>query len=212
MASVFIDDLKNKAKKKFEEKKNKQISNQIDIPKYELVDTYVGLVKFNNVVLSLLCVVLGSIGFLVMGYLTMLKLSNTHLYMTNLLELILSSIVVGIVLWGIKSVFEYSIWKGVLSKNKNEELFSIFQFFTIEGMSYISYFLFLPIYIIFYFLFSSYFASLVIGGAICFKFVLMYFSYARFLEKSSVIDRVILIISSILALIFLKLIITFIFI
>ena len=219
MESMFIKDIKKKLKKdslsskeNLNREEDRNYYNGIIMPNKELLDSYTSIVEYNNVFIALISTILGSISMLLMGYLLILNITNSKFYFLNFLGLILSGIAVGVFIWGVKSVFEYSVWNGILNKDKDNNIFKIFTFFTIEGMSYLSYLIFLPFFLVFNFLFSSFYAGLILGGAIFFKFVLMYISYSKFLVTSTKIDRLILIFTSILAILFLNLIFKLLFI
>ena len=219
MESMFIKDIKKKLKKdslsskeNLNREEDRNYYNGIIMPNKELLDSYTSIVEYNNVFIALISTILGSISMLLMGYLLILNITNSKFYFLNFLGLILSGIAVGVFIWGVKSAFEYSVWNGILNKDKDNNIFKIFTFFTIEGMSYLSYLIFLPFFLVFNFLFSSFYAGLILGGAIFFKFVLMYISYSKFLVTSTKIDRLILIFTSILAILFLNLIFKLLFI
>ena len=200
MSSVFIDELKEKAK---ENLKNTKISQS------ERLEIYYSLLRWNNVFLSLGSVCLGSISFILMGYLLQIEVQNSSFYLSTLLDLILGSIAIGIILWGIKSFVAYSVWRGLLMKNGDRDIF--YPFFTVEGMSDIAFLIFLPFVFLVTFILGAYMGSLVLGASLIFKFFLMYTSYPEFIEKCSRADRIILILSSIGSLILLNTIITIFF-
>lgn len=183
--SVFVEELKGKGRKKVEEAKDKT---------KETFEIYEDFTRWNNLLISIICVVFGSISFLYMGYVLQNKVKNYGFFFGSFMEVMLVGILVMIGLWALKSFVAYSIWQGALRRDGDRSVF--FPFFVVEGMSEIAYVIALPIFIVFSFFMSSYILSLVIGGAVFLKLYLMYVTYPSLLPHCSRIDRVILLISS----------------
>ena len=129
-----------------------------------------------------------------MGYHAVTKLKNSEFYFGTFLQILAVSLLVGFLLWGIKSITTYSVWKGVIKKDSDADQST--PFFTVEGMSELSFAIFLPFYFIFSMFFTQSIAMLVLGGAFAFKYVLMYFSYPSVIRNCSKLDRIIFILSS----------------
>lgn len=191
MSSVFIDEIREKTK-------DKDLGSH-KIEDHPLVHSYSSLVRWNNVFLSLGSVCLGAMAFVFMGLYLQSDLKNSTMYYSTTVNALIDGMFVGIILWGIKSMASYSIWRGILARSGERDV--LFPFFTIEGMSDISYLLFLPIFLIFHLVFGTYLASLAIGASICFKFYLMYITYPNFLMYCTKADRFILITASIASMI-----------
>ena len=201
MSSVFVEELKEKAKENLKNTKKSQ-SDRLEV--------YYSLLRWNNVFLALGSVCLGSVSFALMGYLLQTEISNSSFYFSTLLELLLGSIAIGIILWGIKSFITYSVWRGLLMRDGDRDIF--YPFFTVEGMSDIAFLIFLPLVFIVTFIFGAYMGSLLLGASLLFKFFLMYTSYPEFLTKCTKADRIILIFTSIATLVVLNTIIKIFFI
>ena len=201
MASMFIKNLKKQAREK--------ISGNIDedgkpkaLEDMEVLQTYSSLVGWNNVFLALAGVVLGAIAFVFMGYFVQTELKNSSFYFGNLFELILAGIAINILLWGIRSVFSFAMWRGIIQRDGDSDL--MFPFFTIEGMSDLAFLVVVPFFLIMSFVTSVYFATLVIGAGIVLKYTLMYLTYPVFYKNLTKADKIIIIISSIGSMILLK--------
>lgn len=201
MASMFVENLKKQAREKISGNINKNGKPKV-LEEMEVVQTYSSLVGWNNVFLALAGVTLGAIAFVFMGYFVQTELKNSSFYFGNLFELIMAGIAINIILWGIKSVFTYAMWRGLIQRDGDSEM--IFPFFTIEGMSDLAYLVVVPFFLIMSFVTSVYFASLVIGAGIILKYVLMYLTYPVFYRNLTKADKVILIISSIGSIVLLK--------
>ena len=188
MESMFVKGLKAKAKTKYDANNGTGLAEV-----KSLFDTYRALVGYNNVILSLVFLVLGSIGFVFMGYLTQIWVRNGHFYFTQMISLIIFGIAIAIILWGIRSVATYAVWKRMIKKEYEPE--QIFSFFTLEGMSDIAYLIMSPLFLLFGII-SAYFATLCIGAAIVLKYGMLWFSYDIFVDQCSKADRVLMIVSS----------------
>lgn len=202
LASVFVENLKRQAKNKLKGNidKNGKPKSAEDM---EVIQTYASIVSWNNVFISLIGVILGAIAFCFMGYIVQLELKNSSFYMQVLLNVLMSGIAINIILWGIKSIFAFAIWRGIIQKDGDSD--ALFPFFTIEGMSDLAFVVVLPFFLVVNFVTSAYFGALIIGAGLALKYTLMYFTYPVFYRDLTKADKVILIISSIGSLILLKL-------
>lgn len=201
MSSVFMDDLKRKVTLG---------AYGLDPTKNEAIGLYSTLVRWNNPIITLICVVVGCAGFLFMGYHMQTVLKNSPFYFGTFFDLLITGITIGVLLWGVKSTFTYSIWRGLIMRRDERDI--IFPFFTVEGMSDISYIIFLPFFIIFTMLFGAYIGGFILATAILFKYYLMYLTYPAFFKHATNADRAIMLIASIGSLIFLYTLITILFI
>lgn len=211
--SVFVQELKKKARDKFGSSdkssnqeytdKNSSSTPQAEDPSTygrmktdasDIVDQYSRVTEWNNVFMTALFVAIGSSAFGLMGYHAVTKLKNSEFYFGTFLQILAVSLLVGFLLWGIKSITTYSVWKGVIKKDSDPDQST--PFFTVEGMSELSFAIFLPFYFIFSMFFTQSIAMLVLGGAFAFKYVLMYFSYPSVIRNCSKLDRIIFILSS----------------
>lgn len=184
MESMFIKGLKAKTKTKYDANNGTGLAEV-----KSLFDTYRALVGYNNVILSLMFLVLGSIGFVFMGYLTQVWIRNGHFYFGQMIGITIMGIAIAIVLWGIRSVASYAVWKGIIKKNYEPE--QMFSFFTLEGMSDIAYLILSPLFLLFGMI-SAYFATLCIGAAIVLKYGMLWFSYDIFVDQCSKADKTLL--------------------
>ena len=202
MASVFVENLKRQAKAKLQGNIDKD-GKPKSVEDMEVIQTYSSIVSWNNVFISLTGVVLGAIAFCLMGYVIQTELKNSSFYMQTFISVLMSGIAVNIILWGIKSLFAFAIWRGLIQKDGDSD--ALFPFFTIEGMSDLAFVVVLPFFLVINLVTSAYFASLVIGAGLVLKYALMYFTYPVFYRDLTKADKVILIISSIGSLVLLKL-------
>lgn len=210
--SIFVQELKKKAKDRFssintsqksESEDQQEIPQSEDPSKYgkmktdasDIVDQYSRITEWNNVFMTSIFVAVGSSSFALMGYHAMTRLKNADFYFGTFLQILAVSLLVGFLLWGIKSITTYSVWKGVLKKDSDPDQST--PFFTVEGMSELSFAVFLPFYFIFSLFFTQSISMLVLGGAFAFKYVLMYFSYPSVVRNCSRLDRIIFVLSSI---------------
>lgn len=188
MESMFVKGLKAKAKTKYDANNGTGLAEV-----KSLFDTYRALVGYNNVILSLMFLVLGSIGFVFMGYLTQIWIRNGHFYFSQMFGLTIIGIAIGIILWGVRAVASYAVWKRMIKKEYEPE--QIFSFFTLEGMSDIAYLIMSPLFLLFGII-SAYFATLCIGAAIVLKYGMLWFSYDIFVDQCSKADKTLMIVSS----------------
>ena len=202
LASVFVENLKRQAKAKLQGNIDKD-GKPKSVEDMEVFQTYSSIVSWNNVFISLIGVVLGAIAFCLMGYVIQTELKNSSFYMQTFISVLMSGIAVNIILWGIKSLFAFAIWRGLIQKDGDSDV--LFPFFTIEGMSDLAFVVVLPFFLVVNLVTSAYFASLVIGAGLVLKYTLMYFTYPVFYRDLTKADKVILIISSIGSLVLLKL-------
>lgn len=202
MASVFVENLKRQAKAKLQGNIDKD-GKPKPIENMEVIQTYSSIVSWNNVFISLTGVVLGAIAFCLMGYVIQTELKNSSFYMQTFISVLMSGIAVNIILWGIKSLFAFAIWRGLIQKDGDSD--ALFPFFTIEGMSDLAFIVVVPFFLVINLVTSAYFASLVIGAGLVLKYTLIYFTYPIFYRDLTKADKVILIISSIGSLVLLKL-------
>lgn len=198
MASMFVEQMKKKGKDRLS-----QINSEQKIEEMEAMASYMSLLQWNNALIALFVVILGALALMSMGYFVQLEWKNESFYTSSFLELMFFGACSGIALWGIKSFAAYVFWRGVIRKDEAES--SISTFLNIEGMSDIVFVISLPFFFVIWLATSIYFACLVIGGALFFKYVLMYLSYPHLLKNIQKIDRLILIGSSIASLFLLKL-------
>ena len=201
MASMFVENLKKQARDKISGNIDKNGKPKV-MEEMEVVQTYSSLVGWNNVFLALAGVVLGAIAFVFMGYFVQTELKNSSFYFGNLIELIMAGIAINIILWGIRSVATYGVWRGVIQRDGDSDL--LFPFFTIEGMSDLAYLVVVPFFLVMSFITSIYFATLIIGAGIVLKYTLMYLTYPVFYRNLTKADKVILIISSLGSMVLLK--------
>lgn len=199
---MFVEGIKQQIKDKLQGNINKDGSPK-NIEDMEVIQTYASIVRWNNVFISLMGVVLGAIAFCIMGYLVQTGLKNSTFYFSVLLNVIVSGIAINIILWGIKSIFAFAIWRGLIQKDGDTDV--MFPFFTIEGMSDLAFLVVLPFFFVMNLITSVYFATLVIGAGLALKYALMYLTYPVFYRELTKADKVILIISSIGSLVLLKL-------
>lgn len=199
---MFVEGIKHRIKDKLQGNINKDGSPK-NIEDMEAIQTYASIVRWNNVFISLMGVVLGAIAFCIMGYLVQTELKNSTFYFSVLLNVIVSGIAINIILWGIKSIFAFAIWRGLIQKDGDTDV--MFPFFTIEGMSDLAFLVVLPFFFVMNLITSVYFATLVIGAGLALKYALMYLTYPVFYRELTKADKVILIISSIGSLVLLKL-------
>lgn len=212
--SIFVQELKQKAREKFninssnknydEEEEDLTPKTQTEDPKMygkmktdgsDIVSQYSRLAEWNNVFMTSVFVAIGSSSFALMGYHAITKLKNSPFYFGTFLQILAVGLLVGFLLWGIRAMTTYSVWKGVLKKDSMADQST--PFFTVEGMSELSFAVFLPVYFIFSLFFTQSIAMLVLGGAFGFKYILMYFSYPSVIRNCSRLDRFIFILSSI---------------
>lgn len=209
--SIFVQELKKKARTTFgsldksnQEKDSDSPKNQTEDPSTygrmktdasDIVEQYSRVAEWNNVFMTSLFVAIGSSAFGLMGYHAITKLKNSEFYFGTFLQILALSLLVGFLLWGIKSIVTYSIWKGIIKKESDPDQST--PFFTAEGMSELSFAVFMPFYFIFSIFFQQSIAMLVLGGAFAFKYVLMFFSYPSLIRNCSKLDRIIFILSSI---------------
>lgn len=189
MESMFVKDLKKKAKSKFESHDGTALGEAGG-----LLDSYRNIVAYNNVIISVICQLLGAISFVLMGYLAMIWIKNSHFYFGEFISLLISGIAVSYILWGVRSVVSYAIWKGIIKKDYEPECF--FYFFTLEGVSEIAFAVVVPFFFLFGII-STYFATLCIGAGMALKYLLMWFTYDVFVDQCSNADRALLVASSI---------------
>ena len=201
MASVFVENLKRQAKAKLQGNIDKD-GKPKSVEDMEVIQTYSSIVSWNNVFISLTGVVLGAIAFCLMGYVIQTELKNSSFYMQTFISVLMSGIAVNIILWGIKSLFAFAIWRGLIQKDGDSD--ALFLFFTIEGMSDLAFLVVVPFFLIMSFVTSVYFATLVIGAGIVLKYTLMYLTYPVFYKNLTKADKIIIIISSIGSMILLK--------
>ena len=201
MASMFVENLKKQARDKISGNIDKNGKPKV-MEEMEVVQTYSTLVGWNNVFLALAGVVLGAVAFVFMGYFVQAELKNSSFYFGNLFELIIAGIAVSIILWGIRSVATYGVWRGVIQRDGDSDL--LFPFFTIEGMSDLAYLVVVPFFLVMSLITSVYFATLIIGAGIVLKYTLMYLTYPVFYRNLTKADKAILIISSLGSMVLLK--------
>ena len=130
--SIFVQELKKKARTTFgsldksnQEKDSDSPKNQTeDSSTYgrmktdasDIVEQYSRVAEWNNVFMTSLFVAIGSSAFGLMGYHAVTKLKNSEFYFGTFLQILALSLLVGFLLWGIKSIVTYSVWKGVIKK------------------------------------------------------------------------------------------------
>lgn len=193
MESMFIKELKKKGKKKFEELNGTGVGNSPQAR--NSYDAYMRLVNAGNLLLSFMAMVAGVMGFILMGYLSQIWLNNGVFYFSSYTEAVIAGLVVGTVLWVVRSFAGWAAWS--LGSQKEYEDGSLMPFFILEGMSEMSYVLAFPFFLIMGTITSTYFATLVIGGAVAFKYALMWNSYRLFLSNCSRMDKLMLVTASI---------------
>lgn len=192
MDSIFVRQLKQSARERFEAAHN---GTSVEQEKAKgIFATYADFVEYNNTFIALASVVLGAIGFVLMGYLAQVWLKNSSFYFGTFVDTVLGGIAVAIILWGVKSVVSYAVWHGMISKDYESD--SVYPFLTLEGMSDIAYFIMVPFFIVVAIL-STHLGVLMIGGAVFLKYGLLWLTYPLVVEQCTTGDKALLVASSI---------------
>lgn len=191
--SVFIDEITKNV--------------EINFAKNQKEGRYTRLAKQNNPIIALICLIMGTISFAVMGYYVQSDAANFYLQFTSFISFMFAMLIASVVIWITKSFVVFSVWNGIVKKAQDSV--EIMPFFTITGMSNVAFALLLPFFLVGNF-FSNELGVFLFGAGVFYKYFLEYKSYDAFFKlKPS--EKFLLTISSIFTLILMRTIILVLF-